>query len=317
MNNLIDFIENFWASNIPETISSTGALKKLSGEFATNIYIGYSESGNRCLFLLTDTANIPLVQNEKTNISLIVSKSNSLIYIELNDLYFGDIFNDLIVSIFNKLRNIPINQNLNHFIVLYKKWSELFKTIAERGDLSENELLGLLGELKYLEKRLDDAKSRFDVNAVLDAWSGPDGRANDFIFPDISYEVKTIESQKDFVDISSEYQLSCLNRPVLLIVYKAKLSENGFSLVDIVNSLRIKIDEKLGDSEKFLYKLNKFNIDFKNTALYEDYKITLSEPIFYRTDCESFPKIVTENLDSGIFAVKYRLNLNLISKFKL
>lgn len=317
MNNLIEFIENFWATNSPESGSSTGALKKLSSEFATNIYIGYNEIGNRCLFLLTDTTNIPPVQNEKTNISLIVNKPNSLVYIELNDLYFGEIFNDLIVSIFNKLKNIPVNQNLNSFIGLYKKWNELFKARAERGSLSMNELLGLLGELKYLEQRVDESENSFGVNTALDAWSGPDGRANDFIFPEVSYEIKTIEAQKDFVDISSEYQLSSVNRPVVLTVYKATQSENGFSLVNIVNSLRTKIDEKLGDSEKFLYKLNRFNIDFKNTDLYDDFKILLSEPAFYKTDEITFPKITAENLITGIFGVKYRLNLTALSNFKI
>lgn len=317
MNNLTEFIESFWLANDPADNRNLGALQKLSGEYATNIYIGYNELGNRCLFLMTDTGHIPSVQNEKTNISLIVNKPNSLIYIELNDLYFGEIFNDLIVSIFNKLKNIPEEQNLNHFISLYKKWNELFKARTERSSLSEKELLGLLGELKYLETRIEKAENDFEVNSVLDAWSGPDGRANDFIFPEISYEVKTIEAQKDFVDISSEYQLSCINRPVELIVYKATVSENGFSLVDIVASVRQKIDEKLGDSEKFLYKLNMFSIDFKNTAVYEDFKILLSEPLFYNCNTEDFPKITAENLISGVFAVKYRLNLNSILKFKI
>lgn len=317
MNNLTEFIENFWLANDAVDNRNFGTLQKLSGKYATNIYIGYNELGNRCLFLMADTRHIPSVQNEKTNISLIVNKPNSLIYIELNDLYFGEIFNDLIVSIFNKLKSIPEEQNLNHFIGLYKKWNELFKVRTEKSILSEKELLGLLGELKYLETRIIETEKDFEVNSILDAWSGPDGRANDFIFPEISYEIKTVEAQKDFVDISSEYQLSCLNRPVHLIIYKSKVSENGFSLVDIVASVRQKIDEKLGDSEKFLYKLNMFSIDFKNTSLYEDYKIKLSEPIFYNTDNESFPKIVAENLESGIFAVKYRLNLNLLSKYKL
>ena len=317
MNNLTEFIESFWLANESSDNRNLGTLQKLSGEYATNIYIGYNEMGNRCLFLMTDTEHIPSVQNEKTNISLIVNKPNSLIYIELNDLYFGEIFNDLIVSIFNKLKNISVEQNLNHFISLYKKWNELFKARAERSSLSEKELLGLLGELQYLKTRINESESDFEVNAVLEAWSGPDGRANDFIFPDISFEIKTVEAQKDFVDISSEYQLSCVNRPVYLIVYKAAVSESGFSLVDIVAEVRQKIDEKLGDSEKFLYKLNMFNIDFKNTAVYQDFKITLSEPSFYNCDSADFPKVIAENLISGVFAVKYRLNLNSILKFKI
>lgn len=317
MSNLIEFIENYWAANELSETKPSQVLQGLPPEYASNIFIGYNELGNRCLFLQTDNLTLPSVQHEKTNISLIVNKQNKLVYIELNDLYFGEIFNDLIVSIVNKLKNIPEDSNLIMFVALYKKWNELFKSKIEKGSLSEKELLGLIGELAFLEDKIEDAADAFEVNAVLDAWSGPDGSANDFIFPELSFEVKTIEAKKDFVDISSEYQLSCINRPVILVVYKATFSKEGNSLVDLVASVRLKIDQKLGETEKFLFKLNRFNIDFRNTAYYEDFKVILSDSELFNTAAEGFPKITAENLKEGVFGVKYRLNLITLIKYKL
>lgn len=309
MSDLIEFVENYWVANELDGSRPNQVLQGLSPEYAANIFIGYNELGNRCLFLKSDILDLPPAQNEKTNISLIVNKQNNLVYIELNDMYFGEIFNDLIISIVNKLKNIPQDSNLFTFIALYKKWNELFKSKVERNDLTEKELLGLIGELSYLETKVDSAVDSIGVNAVLDAWSGPDGKANDFIFSDLSFEIKTIEIQKDFIDISSEYQLSCVNRPVHLVVYKASFDKEGISLVDLVASVRAKTDMKLGDSEKFLFKLNRFNIDFKNTAYYEDFKVILTGPELFNADDKDFPKVTSENLHEGVFGVKYKLNL--------
>lgn len=317
MNNLIEFIENYWVANELGNKNPNQVMQGLSPEFASNIFIGYNELGNRCLFLQTENLSLPSVQHEKTNISLIVSKPNKLVYIELNDLYFGEIFNDLIVSIVNKIKNIPEESNLVTFVALYKKWNELFKSNIEKGNLSENELLGLIGELSFLEERVNNSLDAFEVNAALEAWSGPDGKANDFIFPGISYEIKTIVGQKDFVDISSEYQLDCVNRPVQLVIYKATFSKNGVSLSDLVASVRLKTDKKLGETEKFLFKLNRFNIDFKNTGFYENFRVVLAEPESYDTNVVGFPKITVINLVEGVFAVKYRLSLNSLTKYKL
>jgi len=317
MSNINLFIENFWYSNEFGNNSPKELLQQISDKICTNMFIGYNELGNRCLFLKTDTSSIPQLQDEKTNISLRISKSNQLIYIELNDLYFGEIFNDLIVSIFNKLKNISESENMSHFIALFKKWNELFKAKIQKYHLSEKELLGLLGELYYLKNRINEAEDHISVNLFLEAWSGPDGKANDFIFEDINIEVKTIESQKEYVNISSEYQLSSTERPINLIIFKTIRSTAGFSLVDIVGEIREIINQKLGDTEKFLFKLNNFNLDFKNTTYYKDLKIKISDPSIYNVELDGFPKITTSNLIDGVFGVQYKIYLNDLIPFKI
>lgn len=317
MSNINEFIENFWLSNEIGNNNPKEILQQISDKVCTNIFIGYNELGNRCLFLKTDTSSIPQLQDEKTNISLRISKPNQLIYIELNDLYFGEIFNDLTLSIFNKLKNIPVHENMIHFIALFKKWNELFKARIERHHLSDKELLGLLGELHYLKEKIIESEDYISVNRVLDAWSGPDGRANDFIFDEINIEVKTIEAQKEYVNISSEYQLSSIDRPINLVIYKSIRSQEGFSLVDIVSEIREIINQKLGDSEKFLFKLNNFNLDFKNTTYYEDFKISISKPSTYNVELEGFPKITISDLIDGVFGLKYKIHLNELVPFKI
>ncbi|SHH94738.1 Putative PD-(D/E)XK family member [Chryseobacterium oranimense] len=315
MNNIVKFINDFWISNESGDKKVTGMLQKLSSDSLADVYIGFSEVGNRCLFLKADVSGVVSAQNEKTNISLIIDRVNSLVYIELNDIYFGEVFNDLIVSIFSHIKDMQSYQSVQQFVVLFTKWNELFKSRISKKLLSERELYGLLGELFHLKKFLNNCNDANDINYTLDSWSGPDGKANDFIFADINHEVKTIEATKDFVDISSEYQLNCIEKPVLLVVYKSMRSNEGFSLSQIIDEIRIIIDRNYGDVERLLHKLNMFNIDFKNKNVYEDIKIEISKSFFYNTDHEDFPKITPGNLIQGINYVKYRINLSSIKNF--
>jgi len=315
MNNLVNFINDFWIANESGDRKVTGMLQKLSGENSADVYIGYSEVGNRCLFLKADISGIVSAQNEKTNISLIIDRLNGLVYIELSDIYFGEVFNDLIVSIFSHIKDLQSHQCVQQFVVLFKKWNELFKSRISKTLLSEKELYGLLGELFHLKKYLSNCDDSNGINYILDSWSGPDGKANDFIFADINHEIKTIEATKDFIDISSEYQLDCDEKPVLLVVYKALRSNEGFSMSDIIDDIRIIIDRNFGDIEKLLHKLNMFNIDFKNKTVYEHFRIEISKSFFYNTNQKDFPKITPGNLIQGVSYVKYRIDLSSIKNF--
>lgn len=316
MNDIKEFITNFWTKNESGGKKPVSFLQQVSDKTCTNIFIGYNEIGNRCLFLKTDNNSIPKLQYEKTNISLKASNTNKLVYIELHDLYFGEIFDDLICSIFFNLKNIPIKDNLTYFISIFKKWNELFKTYLGNNLLSENELLGLIGELTYLKYRLNQVNDQLLVNKILDSWSGPDGNTNDFVFDDINIEIKTIDFQRDYINISSEFQLSTSNKPLNLIVYKTTQTYLGISLVDIIADIREIINQKFGSTEKFLFKINSFHLDFKNTSYYTDYKVVISEPIIYNVKTSEFPRVVMDNLIKGVFGVKYKITLNSLEPFR-
>ena len=317
MTNTIEFIENYWKHNECNNLKPKEILQLISPKECPNLYIGYNELGNRCLFLKTDLQNFPKIDNEKTNIALKISEENSIIYIELSDNYFGEIFNDLIISLFNKIKNIPISESKFQFIALFNKWNELFKNKFKKDHLSENELLGLLGELVYLKEKLTEAEDPFQVNEYINSWSGPDGNANDFIFSDLHVEVKSIEQQKQFVNISSEFQLNNLELPIHLLVYKTVRTQDGFSLVDLVNDIRDLIENKIGDLDCFLLKLNQYNIDFKSTNFYEDFKICITDKSLYNTNDVDFPKISADNIYNGIFNVKYKISLKELLKYKI
>lgn len=317
MSSTLSFIEDFWEANEQNGQYPTLLIQKISDDPNTNIYIGYNELGNRCLFLNVNSISNHKIQIKSANINLKSNDSSNLLYIELVDKYFGELFNDLIFSIFNKLFSLPEDLRADQFIILYKKWHELFKKNDNQSGLNDQQLMGLIGELTFLKHLISKVVTPTDVNNIVSAWGGPEGRATDFTFPAIAYEIKTISHSKEFIDISSEFQLSCETIPVHLVVYKAEISEKGFSLFDLVTSIRNDIDIKLGETEAFLYKINSFKLDFINVSNYKNLKIILPSPITYDASSIKFPKIVSKELTQGIFGVKYKINLNSITNFKI
>ncbi len=317
MNDLIDFIESFWQRHESHKKRASGILQKLSSDVDCNTFIGYNEHGNRCLFLTSEELNIDFTEYEKTNISLIINKKNKLIYIELNDLYFAEIFNDLIISIFNKIIKTNLIDRTELFLLLFRKWNELFISRTNNSLLTEKELIGLIGELSFLDKQITTEVDGLFVDSLLEAWTGPDNKANDFVFIDHCVEIKVIDSQKEYIDISSEYQLYEVGRPIYLYLYRYNYSTKGISLIELITQIREKIDLKFGDIEKFLYKLNTFGIDFKNISLYDDKKVLLSESICFNTSLEGFPRIIPQHLALGIFSVKYKLSISQLTPFKI
>lgn len=95
-----------------------------------------------------------------------------------------------------------------------KSWEKLFQE-GGNGLLAEFQIQGLLGELIFLEEEI--IKSRQDINIPMNAWVGPQGADQDFIFSDHSYEIKTIRVNGETVSLASLDQLS-LSLPITLVV---------------------------------------------------------------------------------------------------
>jgi hypothetical protein len=59
------------------------------------------------------------------------------------------------------------------------------------------------------------------------------------------------------------------------------------------------------------------NLDYKKISFYKNFKVLISTPQIYDASLNNFPKITNSIIPLGIFDVKYKLNLNILSKFKI
>lgn len=102
--------------------------------------------------------------------------------------------------------------------------------------LSENEVLGLIGELLFLK---DFAFKVYGVSTGLNGWSGPEPTHKDFSFENNWYEIKTINSYKNSVSISSLEQLDSEFDGHLIVYTMEKMSPsfNGVKLNSLVANI--------------------------------------------------------------------------------
>lgn len=191
----------------------------------------------------------------------------------------------------------------------YYQWKKLF-TSKGNNLLSEYEVMGLIGEILFLQRYL---KPIIGLEEGLAGWSGQEMTHKDFSYQDSWYEVKTVSSGKNTVKISSIEQLES-DVPGELIVYKLeKMSEmyDGITLnklvFDTANMFPIQ-----DDRDKFLNKVALLGYMYNNyydTLVFEVKKFTRYK-VF-----DGFPVLTKDNLPAQIVKASYEIDLAQIKDF--
>lgn len=215
----------------------------------------------------------------------------------------NDVFTIVAEDILNELNK----KDVDKFVVALKqrieKWKDFFKN-PERKQLSEEVVIGLIGELSLIEDLLEQS-----LSCATELWNGPLKAAQDFQGDTIAFEVKTsCSSQVKTVKISSEIQLDDSGRSHFLLVVNRLERDDAFgrSLPEYVSS----IYEKLPAQKKrlFLAKLKCLGYDHETSEIYTQ-AYSLKERFVY-TVAEGFPRILSSDLKSGVTNVNYRVRLS-------
>lgn len=280
------------------------------------INIGFNRDSQRCLILeLPTNYNKSFQQFEKQNLSLKFFPKERCLCIILNDDFFSDLFDDLILSIYFKINLINNPDDYSDlFIKHFFKWSAFFEN--KRSDnLSYNDVKGIFGELFYLKNLLTE--SSLNADDILISWKGPYDTGHDFISDFKDYEIKTVESTKNSISISSEFQLESEKGKKLELVVISVFPdiENGLSLKNLVNDIRCLIFDKLGDSSIFFNALLQKNILPNHLDQYEIFKFRPIEQLTYDCSQNDFPKLIRSFIPAEINKVSYNIILNLIDQY--
>jgi hypothetical protein len=310
-----EIIENIWNKIIP---SGEGEFeyKLLSKDSIPQLNIGFNKKSQRCLILeLPFDFDKPFQQFDKENLSLKYFKKEKCLCIILNDDFFKDLFDDLILSIYSKIHNISNTEEFSElFTRHFFKWSTFFEN-KKTQELTREQVKGLIGELFYLKNLLMSSKT--GVDELLSAWRGPYDEGHDFVFEFIDYEIKTIESSKNNVRISSEFQLECEEGKnlELVVIFVNYDNVNGLSLKSLINDIKTIVLDKFGDNSIFINSLAQKGIAIGDLAQYEIYRYTPIEEITYDSTLENFPKLIRSSIPEEINKLNYNIRLNLIEEF--
>lgn len=235
--------------------------------------------------------------------------------ITLEKIIDKDIFNSLCLSLINSIQNIDAPDVAIVVILTHlKRWKSFLKG-KKRKQLSAEEIKGLFAELHFLRMLLVEYPRQQSL--ILEAWVGPTGGQQDFIFANSAVEIKAISGKAKFtVRISSEHQLDSVLDYLLLKIFRVGEVEEGIdakSLNDIVLAIEHTLDS-VQLLQQFQSKL--VNAGYLPIACYD-------EPYFQvyaeNTYCvaEDFPRLTKGNLPVGIEKVSYELELREIEQFQI
>lgn len=224
------------------------------------------------------------------------------------DLISSSMFNSLVDDICYCVNRD--NATVLDIIKRLKLWIEFFRKVG-KGILTTKEQLGLFGELSFILELL-----RYDKFDVIQSWSGPSGKAKDFLVNGSAIEVKTLLSDdKNEIQISNANQLdkSGLEQLYLNVYMVVQDNLDGDSIPDLVDQINMRLESFPELQLIFYEKLLLLGYSAYQADQYHD-RFAISSQRVFRVD-DGFPCIIPRNLKNGIKRIKYSIDLSACDDF--
>jgi len=285
-----------------------GGFLQIDVQHPLEWYIGYQSISQQTLVLVCDT-EIGIIESSK---SMAVSRRRRTIdnrwtlTFELVRNEQQGVFAILCCDVIEH-SSVAISEKeaLELVISRYKQWSRLLE-LQKSGLMDENSRKGLLGELLFLDQRIDASESAL---SAIQGWSGAEAADQDFMYPEGWYEVKSVNVAATSITISSLEQLDCKDEGELVIMRIDKVAPErigAISLNDIVHQISGKLSTHMDALDLFRTKLTAYGyIDLQD---YSEQKYHYSALQRYRVD-ESFPQLTRKSVPVQIVSLRYELNL--------
>lgn len=215
--------------------------------------------------------------------------------------------------------NIIKIQNKKHLYTILTKVLSEWKVFFEKSGsqvLSLSEQKGLIGELYFLKDYLFQKYSFSD--AIL-YWTGADRTNHDFQIGNTAFEVKATSSKqhKKFT-VASEKQLDNTGlKHLYLAVYSLNIHANlhTCNLPSLIKEIYTMLEDEPVATFQFEIKLAKSGYVEKFADKYTD-GFSLSELKIFEVK-DGFPRLLKENLPSGIGDLKYTVALSSCDSFEI
>jgi hypothetical protein len=310
-------IKEKWSGLLGNPVTTGFRSLRISSECICELFLGVSKEGRRCMILqLPANKRLPFKGIQKENLSIEYFSENNIIVLQLTDNDFKDLFDDLIISLYEGIKSISlVDEYSKYFIQTFYRWSEFF--IDKKSDLlSEDAIKGLMGELMVL-KLLINKPNRPEINFLLNSWKGPYDKGNDFELENKNLEVKTKSPSGIDVKIASEHQLE-VSQGKGLELYVVSMQSDftvGVHIRDLILEIKNTVQESSGDNSILWKALSQKNINFKNMSQYDHYKFQPVNWISYNCSDPNFPKLSKSNIPQEVSGLKYNLRTNLLTAF--
>lgn len=191
----------------------------------------------------------------------------------------------------------------------YEQWLAFYK---KRQGFNLSAARGLFGELSVLSS--EKAMRQLTWLTALDAWKGPFGSPQDFIFsPESAVEVKTINLSAKRIKINGAEQLSFGGQLDLIVLTLSDGLEpsRGRTLNNLVDEIRVA--QTRAERDLLLERLELAGYDPDSEVASERYFETVDAAVY--SVAGDFPRLKSEFLPPGVEAVEYQIRLSAIAGF--
>ncbi len=197
---------------------------------------------------------------------------------------------------------------LSVLIARIRAWQD-FMERPRAGRLSQEEEIGLFGEVAFLQMLLDE---QVHPDKALSSWVGPRGGLQDFITDTVGVEIKTNLRPAGFpVTITSLEQLDTQDgRLVILGALRLTIQEEGRSLPRLIEEVRLALESFPGALGSFNRSLLFAGYDDTCSDEYTR-SYSLSQRRIFPVD-DQFPCLRRGSVSTAIRSAVYELELDMI-----
>lgn len=293
--------------------NGSNSWKRVGVSHSIDLYYGKDENGNNAIEFIGD-----FVPNRKIQSSVIInithyklSDGKKSIVFSLTDKKFLHPFCDFLNSIIETTKTyLRSNQDAYQAVCeVYFVMQKMFRATSDI--LQVSEIKGLIGELLFLR---DILTPKYGIDRALVSWGGAEKAHKDFSLDQMWYEIKTIDSGKETVHISSIEQLDSEVEGELVIYQLESMTEeyDGITLNKVVSSI-YKIISSLSNTDVFTSKLQDAHYIYH--PRYDEYVYEVRAVDEYRVN-SMFPRISRKNIPSAVSKASFDLIIAELSSFK-
>ncbi len=286
------------------------SYSRYDGEHPFDVYLGVDQSGRKSLALVMNARRESVTSTKTIDAQFYRREDGQLMLcFSLVDDQLRDIFYKFCEDIIESSR---LHHKEDGFAPVIERWETWIKFFSKTSlPLSENEILGLIGEVYFLQNVMIP---KFGQDIALDSYIGTDRAHKDFEVQDTWHEVKSIHNGVRSVKISSIEQLDSElvgNLDILTFDQSTSTYENNITLNSIISNFRESLDRKW--QLKFDEKMRKAG--YIEDERYDEYNYLFVSLDEYHVS-DSFPKLSKSDLPNGITKASYEIDISAIQKFK-
>lgn len=295
-------------------------VRLITGSGVIPLYWGKDTAGH-CLFIVElQGDHTEQFRNDSTSVHGIsldlrgfdVNAKQGLV-LKLEKHVDKDLFLSLCETLVNSLQPLTDSSTaLSVTLTHIKRW-KMFMSGRKSRILSAEEVRGLFAELQFLRFLY---QGRLSEKAAVDAWAGPEGSHQDFIFGNTAVEIKSVSGkERSTVRISSEDQLETVCDNLFLVIFRLSAMPESAQSMSLNTLVRLVEQELNGTTavEELLRRLAAYG--YVDIADYDTPEFVVATQHAYSVG-KDFPRLIRSHIPDGIVKVAYDIELEKIATFK-